>query len=211
MAWRTVMEGEAGDVTSSVELYWLPLGAGGHFVAINGRVYETVVARREHRAPLDLYHTALKVTVPDGSFVIENSWPIPDADQAARGVSVEGPVGFDRLGRFRAFRYEIRRWRDGAIADVGEAFGGAQPVPCDEMTTRRILELVPAVPRLLWGRRPPGAREMWNSNSVISWLLATSGIDMTAIEPPPGGRAPGWTTGIELARAPAGQTAVQVS
>ena len=27
-----------------VDLYWLPLGAGGHFVRLNGRVYERLAA-----------------------------------------------------------------------------------------------------------------------------------------------------------------------
>jgi len=33
----------------------------------------------KHRRPLDLYHCALEVRVPEGRFVIENAWPIPDA------------------------------------------------------------------------------------------------------------------------------------
>ena len=70
----------------SIELYWLPLGAGGWFVRLNGRIWETIHARRERRRPLDLYHTALVVRVPEGRFVVENSWPIPAADGAARGV-----------------------------------------------------------------------------------------------------------------------------
>ena len=40
--------------TASVELYWLPLGAGGWFVRLNGRIWEAVHARLEHRRPLDL-------------------------------------------------------------------------------------------------------------------------------------------------------------
>jgi hypothetical protein len=83
---------------ASVELYWLPLGAGGWFVRLNGRIWEAIHARREHRRPLDLYHTALVVRVPEGRFVVENCWPIPDADGPSRGVAVEGPVGSRRLG-----------------------------------------------------------------------------------------------------------------
>jgi hypothetical protein len=49
---------------ASIELYWLPLGAGGWFVRLNGRIWEAVHARREHRRPLDLYHSALVVRVP---------------------------------------------------------------------------------------------------------------------------------------------------
>ena len=30
---------------SSVDLYWLPLGAGGHCVRINGRIFEALSAR----------------------------------------------------------------------------------------------------------------------------------------------------------------------
>jgi hypothetical protein len=42
--------------------------------------------------------------------------------------------------------------------------------------------------------------EMWNSNSVISWLIACSGLDIESIRPPLGGRAPGWRAGIVMAR-----------
>jgi hypothetical protein len=41
---------------------------------------------------------------------------------------------------------------------------------------------------------------MWNSNSMISWLLAKSGLPVEGINPPPGARAPGWDAGIVLAR-----------
>jgi len=75
-------EPPSGSATSqaSIELYWLPLGAGGWFVKLNGRLWEAVQARRERRRPLDLYHTALVVRVPEGRYVVENCWPIPDAD-----------------------------------------------------------------------------------------------------------------------------------
>ena len=52
-------------MTASIDLYWLPLGAGGRFVQFNGRVYEAIRAHRERRRPLDLYHSALEVVVPD--------------------------------------------------------------------------------------------------------------------------------------------------
>ena len=42
---------EGARVTAWVDLYWLPLGAGGHFVRWNGRVYERWAAWREHRPP----------------------------------------------------------------------------------------------------------------------------------------------------------------
>ena len=103
---------------ASVELYWLPLGAGGWFVRLNGRIWEAIHALWEHRRPLDLYHTALVVRVSEGRYVIEDCWPIPDADGPSRGVLVEGPVGSRWLGRWRTFRYEVRCWPDGIITDA---------------------------------------------------------------------------------------------
>jgi hypothetical protein len=44
---------------AAVDLYWLPLGAGGHFVRLNGRLYEAVATRRQRRPARDLYHSAL--------------------------------------------------------------------------------------------------------------------------------------------------------
>ena len=56
---------------SSVLLYWLPLGAGGRSVRFNGRMFEALMARHEHRAVRDLYHSALEVHVGDDRFVVE--------------------------------------------------------------------------------------------------------------------------------------------
>ncbi|MEJ7790085.1 MAG: hypothetical protein WKF29_09410 [Thermoleophilaceae bacterium] len=52
----------------------------------------------------------------------------------------------------------------------------------------------------MWGRDEFHAGDMWNSNSVISWLLVRGGIDTAALQPPAGGRAPGWQAGITVAR-----------
>jgi hypothetical protein len=191
-------------MAAGVALYWLPLGAGGHFVAFNGRVFETIVARREHRETFDLYHTALIVSLPEGRFTIESAWPIPDGNGEARGVMVEGPVGSPLYGRMRTFRYEVRCWRNGIVADIDDAVLSPQRICDDATTARRILALVPEVPALPWGRKPSGCSEMWNSNSVIAWLLARAGLDLHEIHPPPFGRAPGWSTGIELATQPTG-------
>lgn len=91
-----------------VDLYWLPLGAGGHSVRLNGLAFEAVVARLERRPPRDLYHSALEVRAPSGRFVIEQA-PVRDNDGAERGVVAEGVVGSRLAGRFRIFRYEVRR------------------------------------------------------------------------------------------------------
>jgi hypothetical protein len=192
---ETVMKASAG-----VDLYWLPLGAGGRFVAFNGRVYEAILARRDHREPLDIYHTALMVTVPEGRFVVENAWPIPDANPTARGVTVEGPVWAPALGRFRTFRYEVRRWQGGVIADIAEAIGSPERITTDEGKARAVLTQAEQVPAYVWGRDVLGIGEMWNSNSVISWLLTRAGLPAGELTPPPHGRAPGWVTGVVAAR-----------
>jgi hypothetical protein len=184
---------------AGIELYWLPLGAGGWFVKLNGRLWEAAHARLEHRQPLDLYHTALVVRVPEGCFVVENCWPIPDADGPSRGVLVDGPVGSRRLGRWRVFRYEVRCWRDGVIADAAEAVASPQLLSDDPAVARRLLALVGSLPSPVWGRDELGTGEMWNSNSVIAWLLARSGLPTDVIRPPAGGRAPGWTAGLVTA------------
>jgi hypothetical protein len=191
---------------SGIDLYWLPLGAGGHSVRLNGRVFEAVAARLERRGRCDLYHSALEVRVPEGRFIIEQA-PIRPSDGAERGVVAEGAVGARVAGRFRLFRYEIRRWRDGVIPDVAEAVDSPHRLSDDRDCARELLELVPQVPTPVWGRDELGAGEMWNSNSVISWLIARSGLDVESIQPPLGGRAPGWRAGIVMARRQQAQTA----
>jgi hypothetical protein len=182
-----------------VDLFWLPLGAGGRSVRLNGRVFEAAVARLERRQPCDLYHSALEAAVPAGRFVIEMT-PIPRGDPAERGVVAEGPVGTRWAASIRIFRYEIRRWRDGVIPDVDEAVDSPQRVTDDARLAQRVLDLVSAVPRPVWGRDELEAGEMWNSNSLISWLLVRSGLGVEAARLPPGGRAPGWDAGVEVAR-----------
>jgi hypothetical protein len=186
---------------ASIDLYWLPLGAGGWFVRLIGRIYEAIQAHLERRRPLNLYHSALEVRLPEGRFVIENAWPIPDADGAARGVVLDGPVGSRRIARFRTLRYEVRRWRDGVIPDADEAVASPQRLSEDPRRARDLLDLVESLPALVWGRDELGTGDMWNSNSVISWLLARSGLPAGAIRPPAGGRAPGWQAGLITARA----------
>jgi hypothetical protein len=184
-------------VSSAIDLYWLPLGAGGHSVRLNGRIFEWFAARLEHRDRCDLYHSALEVHVPEGRFVIEQApaW----GESGERGGVAGGSVGTRTAGRFRLFRYEVRRWRDGVIPDVAEAVESPKRLSDDPERARRLLELVPHVPTPVWGRDELGAGEMWNSNSTISWLTARTGLQVESIHPPAGGRAPGWRAGILLA------------
>jgi hypothetical protein len=188
-----------GASQASIDLYWLPLGAGGHSVRLNGRVYEALAARLGRRPVRDLYHSALEVRVPEGWFVIETA-PIRDSDGPERGVVAEGAVGSRRARRLRIFRYELRRWRGGVIPDVAEAVESPLRLSDDPERARRLLSLVPSVPMPVWGRDELRAGEMWNSNSVIAWLIARTGLDAEAIQPPSGGRAPGWKAGLVVAR-----------
>jgi len=185
---------------AAVDLYWLPLGAGGHFVRLSGRIYEAIAAWRDKRWPCELYHSALVVTVPGGDFVIEQTWPIPDRDGERRGVVAEGPVGTHWARALRALRYEIRRWCDGVISDIDEAVESPQRLSDDPLVAQHVLGLVPEVPTPVWGRDEFETGEMWNSNSLVSWLIARSGLDIDAVHPPAGGRAPGWHAGVVVAR-----------
>ena len=184
---------------AGVDLYWLPLGAGGWFVRLNGIAYEAMVAAIERRPRRALYHSALIVTVADGAYVIESA-PIRLADGPDRGVTAEGPVGSRLLRHLRLFRYEVRCWCGGILPDVAEAVASPVRLSTDVAVARRLIELVPALPTPVWGRDELAAGEMWNSNSVISWLLASSGLDVDEIAPPAGGRAPGWAAGLVMAR-----------
>jgi hypothetical protein len=183
----------------AVDLYWLPLGAGGHFVRLNGRVYEALAARVQRRPRCDLYHSALQIELPKATYVIEQT-PVPDLSGADRGVVAGGAVGSRWAGRLRIFRYEIRVWRGGQIPDVAEAVDSPQRLCDDEPCARRVLKVVPRVPTPVWGRDELKAGEMWNSNSVIAWVIARSGIETESIQPPASGRAPGWRAGLVLAR-----------
>jgi len=189
----------ARDPNHGVDLYWLPLGAGGHSVRLNGRVFEAAAARLGRRPRRDLYHSALDVHLPEGRFVIEMA-PVPGGEAVDRGVVAEGAVGTRRAGRFRLFRYEVRRWRGGMIPDVDEAVESPRRLTDDPDRARRMLELVAGVPTPVWGRDELAAGEMWNSNSLVAWLVARAGLAAESIHAPTGGRAPGWGAGLAVAR-----------
>lgn len=186
------------DASDYVDLYWLPLGAGGHFVRLNGRVYEAIAARVQHRGRDDLYHSALEVGVGGNRYVIEMA-PVWNERSTERDTAGEGAVGSSRLGRLRAFRYEIRCWRDGRIPDADEAVDSPRRLTTDPASAAGILDTVAEVPTPVWGRDELRTGEMWNSNSVISWLLAQNRFDLDEIVPPAGGRAPGWKAGLTAA------------
>lgn len=184
---------------ASVRLYWIPVGAGQHAVRNSTSVFERIDAHRHHRPRRTLYHAALEVQLGADHWTVEMApaWAGPGREH---GVTTTGPVGIRRLGSSRFFRYEVRIWRDGSVPDLGYAVGGALHVPTDPVRTRRLLAAGARVPSLTWGRDELGLGDMWNSNSLVAWLLATSGHDVDSLAPPGGGRAPGWSAGLELAR-----------
>lgn len=183
---------------AAVDLYWLPLGAGGHSVRLNGRLYEVIKAISQRRRPLALYHSALQVRSGEQSYVIEQA-PELDPTGGSRGVVAGGPVGARWAGRFRVFRYEVRLWQGGDIPDVAEAVDSPHRLSADPVLARAVLDATRTVPTPVWGRDELGTGEMWNSNSVTAWILGASGFDSEAIEPPHGGRAPGWRAGVVVA------------
>jgi len=186
-------------MSDGVDLYWIPLGAGagGAVVRWNGRLYEALAAGLARRPRCDLYHSALEVQLDGVTFVIEMApvW----TKHGERGVVSEGPVGARVLGRSRLFRYEVHCWRGGSIPDLAAAVNGPVTVTSDPHAARTIVDLVPEFPARTWGRDELGTGEMWNSNSLASWLLARAGLDTNDIGPPLGGRAPGWHAGLVVA------------
>ena len=112
---------------ASVELYWLPLGAGDTPAVVrwSGRAFDALVAHHEHRERQDLYHSALEVHLDGERFVIDMT-PVWRANELNRGVVCEGAVGHRWLGHSRFFRYEVHCWRDGVIPDIGDAVASPQ-------------------------------------------------------------------------------------
>lgn len=189
-------DGSSGDA-AAVELYWLPLGAGpgNQVVRLSGHLYERMAARRGGRDPQALFHSALRVRLGGARYVIEMA-PVWSSKTPDRGAVGEGPVGSRWLGRTRLFRYEVRRWRDGLIDDIAYAVDSPVSISTDPEHAARLLDQVPSFPAVTWGLDELGTGEMWNSNSLISWLLASSGHDVAGIVPPRHGRVPGWRAGL---------------
>ena len=188
-----------GSQDASVDLYWLPLGAGDHCVRMSGRLFETLAANHQRRRRADLYHSALEVRLDGQRFVIEMA-PVWGNDAPDRGVVRQGPVGLPWLGRSRWFRYEVRCWPNGIIPDASHAVDSPRRVSRSRTQAEQVLQLTPHFPTHTWGRDELGTGEMWNSNSLVAWLLARSGHEMDAMAMPVGGRAPGWSAGLVMAR-----------
>lgn len=189
-----VMPAFTDQVGPYLELWWLPVGAGGRVVVHTSRWWELLRARREHRRPRPLFHAALEACDGENRYVIEMA-PAWGQRGKSRGVVATGPVGLRWLGVTPLFRYEVRCWRDGSIPDADWAPAPPTRFPVTRSEISALLERVSSVPRLTWGRDVFGVGDMWNSNSLICWLLHTAGTDTTQLVPPGGGSAPGWVSG----------------
>ncbi len=185
---------------AGVDLYWIPLGAGGSvpIVRWSGRLYEALAARRDGREACDLFHAALQVFLNGERFTLEMA-PAWGASHGGPGVVATGPVGFHVLGRSRFFRYEVRRWREGVIPDLDYAVDGPRRVSSDPASSRAVLDSTLTFPTEIWGRHAFGTTDMWNSNSLIAWALFSAGLDAPRLGPPNNGRAPGWSAGLVAA------------
>lgn len=186
-----------------IHIHWLPLGAGGApVVRLSGEAYERLAARRSHRDPHPLYHSALEVGLHDATWTIEMA-PAWSCSDPRRGVVANGPVGSRLLGLSRWFQYEVRCWQDGPVPEAAYRTRGPVNVPTDSARVSHLLQLVNCVPTPVWGRDELCTGEMWNSNSLVAWLLSGSGHAIGMLRPPANGRAPGWDAGVRLAPSPA--------
>ena len=183
---------------ATIVLLWIPVGAGGHLVGHTSRWWERVHAMLARRKPQLLLHAALEIVVDNDRYIIEMA-PQWSGPRVHRGVVTTGPVGLRCLGRSALFRYEVRCWRGGTIPDRGWAVGDPILLSQEKDAARLLLRRIRDVPTLTWGRNVLDTGDMWNSNSLVSWLLTVSGVAATDLEPPKGGRAPGWLAGLAMA------------
>jgi hypothetical protein len=182
-----------------LDLYWIPVGAGTPVVRISVGIFEAMSAAVQRRKRCTLLHAALLATTEYGTIAVEVA-PTPDAfGRRDRGVVAEGTVGLSCLHRLRMFRYEVRRWPNGVIPDLRHAVASPVLLTEDDHLVQRCLDLIAHVPTPVWGRDELHLGEMWNSNSVVSWVLSQAEL-LPVVKFPPGlARAPGWDAGIRAA------------
>lgn len=180
-----------------VELWWMPVGAGtSRAQQAILRLWEAFEAARARRARTRLVHSALKLRSGEDTWTLELT---PAFATAPAPPLLTGPVGLRAAGRLRLFRYQLVCLPGETLPDERWALARLA-VSCDDGMAAHILALAGDVPRHTWGRRVRGTREMWTSDSVVSWLLVRASVDLSLVAPPEGARAPGWAAGIEIAR-----------
>lgn len=185
---------------TGLELFWLPLGAGGHSVRVNGKVYEALLARAQRRASRDLYHAALVAELPDGH-------PLSRSGPSGTG-SPAPPIA----ARWCRARSACVRWAVAVVPLRGAALAGrSHPGP-------RVRRGRPASSHRRRGRRttcprrrdrragadlgPRRARARGDVELQLrhTWVLVRAGLDPSEVQPPSSGRAPGFDAGLAAAR-----------
>jgi hypothetical protein len=157
---------------AAVDLYWLPLGAGGYFVRLNGRMFEAVAARAARRPPSDLYHSALEVRIAAARFVIEQT-PVRDIKLAGQTPGLRNSLRRKRAPRWRGPGLSLRT---NTSTDVHrpEDFRSA---PCK----RASADPRPVLSRLIQGRRLMGARRDDSYHAVAAlWRDRVSAVRVAA-------------------------------
>lgn len=182
------------DDTASLELLWIPVGAGTRFQRASLVLYEAVAAAISRRPRVALVHAGIKLGL-DGKLYTFELMPAPPGPNHTGEVT--GPVGVRGADRLRLFRYRACLFESEALPDEAWAIGEPLRLSDDPEVVRRVIELRRAIPAYTWGRRRRGHSEMWTSDSAVSWLLGRAGVDVSSIEVPKGTRAPGWRSGIE--------------
>ncbi|MEO8540744.1 MAG: hypothetical protein ABI577_13475 [bacterium] len=181
-----------------VDLYWLPVGAGKLSPPRKWSLWlwEALDAATHRRARKRLLHAALKlVDLAGTTFTVEL---MPDFLPGTVPPAMTGSVGFSAAGRWRFFRYRLSCEPVERLPDEEWAVQSPSRLG-DGNLANTILALAPTAPPYVWGLRAKGTREMWTSDSAISWLLIRAGVSLDGIGPPAGGRAPGWSAGIDAA------------
>ena len=184
-----------------MDLYWLPLGAGGHSVRWNGRAFEAVAARLKHRSAARPLSLRARSAAARSGAICDRAGSDPGRARQGAGAWLQRGL-LVRAGR-GARGSSATRCDDGetaSIPDVADAVESPLRLTDDPRIAQRLWDCVPDLPTPVWGRDELGAGEMWNSNSIVSWLIVRSGLPIEAIQPPAGGRAPGWNAGIVVAR-----------
>lgn len=95
---RAAAVASEGTGEGTVDLYWIPLGAGGHLVRFNGIVLEAISSMIQRRPRRDIYHTALAIRTPSGPYTVEMT-PVPNRRSWERGIVAQGSVGTRWAGR----------------------------------------------------------------------------------------------------------------
>jgi hypothetical protein len=190
--------GKTGRVSESfVDLLWIPVAAGTpRAQQMSLALWEAIMAAASRRRRATLYHPAMKVGLDGVTYTMELT-PVFVGEPSVPAMT--GPVGFRGADRFRFFRYQLRCFEADMLPDEEWAPGPPIRLAGNRDLAQRMLDLAPAVPPYVWGRRVNGTSEMWTSASVVSWMLMQAGIDARSIAIPEGGRAPGWDAGIEVA------------